>query len=82
MKKVALSALAAAMMSGVVYADTMTLYSDPKTGQVFTTPAEGRVEMGDFIDAKSVDMQMRDLESKGSEYQDKMKKYVNVKSKA
>lgn len=82
MKKVALSALAAAMMSGVVYADTMTLYTDPKTGQVFTTPGEGRVEMGDFIDAKSVDMANRDQESKLSEYQDKMKKYVNVKSKA
>jgi hypothetical protein len=82
MKKVALSALAAAMMSGVVYADTMTLYSDPKTGQVFTSPAEGRVEMGDFIDAKSVDMADREIESGLAEYQDKMKKYVNVKSKA
>lgn len=82
MKKVALSALAAAMMSGVVYADTMTLYSDPKTGQVFTTPAEGRVEMGDFVDAKTVDMGQRDQESKLSEYQDAMKKYVNVKSHA
>lgn len=82
MKKVALSALAAAMMSGAVYADTMTLYTDPKTGQVFTTPGEGRIEMGDFIDAKSVDMATRDQESKLSEYQDKMKKYVNVKSKA
>lgn len=82
MKKVALSALAAAMMSGVVYADTMTLYSDPKTGQVFTTAGEGRVEMGDFIDAKSVDMAAREQSSALSEYQDKMKKYVNVKSKA
>ena len=60
MKKVTLSALAAVMISGAVYADTMTLYSDPKTGQVFTTPGEGRVEMGDFVDAKSVDMQLRD----------------------
>ncbi|MDD2838353.1 MAG: hypothetical protein PHX59_05300, partial [Sulfuricurvum sp.] len=82
MKKVALSALAAAMISGVVSADALTLYSDPKTGQVYTTPGEGRVEMGDFIDAKTVDLQMRDMESKGSEYQEKMKKYVNVKSKA
>ncbi|MGD9654920.1 MAG: hypothetical protein AB7U44_06965, partial [Sulfuricurvum sp.] len=80
MKKVALSALAAAMISGVVSADALTLYSDPKTGQVYTTPGEGRVEMGDFIDAKTVDLQMRDMESKGSEYQEKMKKYVNVKS--
>jgi hypothetical protein len=82
MKKVALSALAAAMISGVASADALTLYSDPKTGQVFTTPGEGRVEMGDFVSAKEVDMQMRDLESKNSEYQDKMSKYVNVKSKA
>lgn len=82
MKKVALSALAAAMMSGVVYADTMTLYTDPKTGQVFTTAGEGRVEMGDFVDAKTVDMANREQSSALSEYQDKMKKYVNVKSKA
>lgn len=82
MKKVALSALAAAMISGVASADALTLYSDPKTGQVYTTPGEGRVEMGDFVSAKEVDMQLREIESKGSEYQDKMSKYVNVKSKA
>ncbi|MDP3587477.1 MAG: hypothetical protein Q8R58_05440, partial [Sulfuricurvum sp.] len=82
MKKVTLSALAAVMLSGVVYADTMTLFSDPKTGQVFTTPAEGRVEMGDFIDAKTVDMTQRESESAFSEYKDAQKKYVNVKSKA
>jgi hypothetical protein len=82
MKKVTLSALAAVMMSGVVYADTMTLFSDPKTGQVFTTPGEGRVEMGDFVDAKTVDMAQRESESAFSEYKDAQKKYVNVKSKA
>jgi hypothetical protein len=82
MKKVTLSALAAVMLSGVVYADTMTLFSDPKTGQVFTTPAEGRVEMGDFVDAKTVDMGDRAGESSLSEYKDAMKKYTNVTSKA
>ena len=82
MKKVALSALAAAMMSGAVYADTLTLYTDAKTGQVFTTAGEGRVEMGDFIDAKSVDMANREQASSLSEYQDAMKKYTNVTSKA
>jgi hypothetical protein len=45
MKKVTLSALAALMVSGAVYADTTTLYTDPATGQVFTAPAEGRVEL-------------------------------------
>lgn len=82
MKKIALSALAAAMMSGVVYADAMTLYSDPKTGQVFTAPGEGRVEMGDFVDAKTVDMAQRESESSFSEYKDAMKKYTNITSKA
>jgi len=82
MKKVVLSALAATIVTSAVYAETMTLFTDPKTGQVFTTAGEGRVEMGDFIDAKSVDMQMRDTESKFSEYQDKQSKYVNVKSKS
>ncbi|MCX6060722.1 MAG: hypothetical protein NT103_00500 [Campylobacterales bacterium] len=82
MKKVTLSALAAVMLSGVAYADTMTLFSDPKTGQVFTTAGEGRVEMGDFVDAKTVDMGQRESESAFSEYKDTMKKYVNVKSHA
>jgi len=82
MKKVTLSALAAVMLSGVAYADTMSLYSDPKTGQVFTTAGEGRVAMGDFIDAKSIDVNQRESESAFSEYKDAQKKYVNVKSKA
>ncbi|MDD2780369.1 hypothetical protein [Sulfuricurvum sp.] len=82
MKKVALSALAAAMISGVASADALTLYSDPKTGQVYTTPGEGRVEMGDFVDAKTVDMADREIESSFSEYKDAAKKYTNVKSKA
>lgn len=82
MKKVVLSALAATIVTSAVYAETMTLFTDPKTGQVFTTAGEGRVEMGDFVDAKSVDMQLRDTESKFSEYQDKQSKFVNVKSKS
>ena len=82
MKKVTLSALAAVMLSGVAYADTMSLYSDPKTGQVFTTAGEGRVAMGDFVDAKTIDANQREGESAFSEYKDAQKKYVNVKSKA
>lgn len=82
MKKVALSALAAVMISGIASADALTLYSDPKTGQVYTTPGEGRVEMGDFISAKEVDMSQRESESAFSEYKENMKKYTNVTSKA
>ncbi|NOQ30436.1 MAG: hypothetical protein GQ570_04855 [Helicobacteraceae bacterium] len=53
-KKIILSALAALSISTAVHASTLTLYTDPTTGQVFTTPAEGRIEMGEFISAGSV----------------------------
>jgi hypothetical protein len=82
MKKVVLSALAAATISGVAYADTLTLYTDAKSGQVFTTAGEGRVEMGDFIDAKSVDMTQRESDSAFSEYLEGQKKFAKVKSHA
>lgn len=82
MKKVVLSALAATIVTSAVYAESMTLFSDPKTGQVFTTAGEGRVEMGDFIDAKTIDNNQRESESAFSEYKDTQKKYVNVKSHA
>ena len=77
MKKVIASALAATILSSAVYADTMSLYRDPKTGQVFTTAGEGRVEMGAFTDAKSVDMQLKDIEKKEAAYEDKIDKYVS-----
>ncbi len=54
MNKILLSSLAALTLSGAAYADTLTLYTDPATGQVFTTAGDNRVEMGDFIDAKTV----------------------------
>jgi hypothetical protein len=78
MKKVALSALAAAMISGVASADALTLYSDPKTGQVFTTPGEGRVEMGDFVSAKEVDIANRDQDSFIAELGENAKKEITV----
>ncbi|MDP1785639.1 MAG: porin [Sulfuricurvum sp.] len=70
MKKVVLSALAATIVTSAAYAESMTLFSDPKTGQVFTTAGEGRVEMGDFVDAKTVDMGDREQASNLAEYQD------------
>lgn len=78
MKKVVLSALAATIVSSAVYADTMTLFTDPKTGQVYTTAGEGRVEMGDFVDAKTVDMGDREQASILAEYQDAEKGSVSV----
>ena len=54
MKKVTLSVMAVLALSGAAAANTLTLYTDTATGQVYTTPGEGRVEMGDFVDAKTV----------------------------
>ncbi|MEA3372640.1 MAG: hypothetical protein U9Q62_03000 [Campylobacterota bacterium] len=54
MKKITLSAMAMLALSGAAAAGTLTLYTDAATGQVYTTPGEGRAEMGDFVDAKTV----------------------------
>jgi hypothetical protein len=45
MKTTLFSLLAAMTLSGVASANTMTLYTDPATGQVFTQNAEGRVAL-------------------------------------
>ena len=84
MKKVTLSALAALMVSGAAYADTLTLYTDTTTGQVFTTPGEGRVEMGDFIDAKTVYEENQAQDSAIAKKEAKAEKsgYIPVKAKA
>lgn len=81
MKKVVLSALAATIVTSAVYAESMTLFSDPKTGQVFTTAGEGRVMMGDFIDAKSIDEHFREDESHVAEYESKINQYVDTDKK-
>lgn len=53
MKKVLLSTLAALSLSGVAYAESMTLYTDPVTGQVFTKSGDGRQAMGDYVSAET-----------------------------
>jgi hypothetical protein len=55
MKILKLSLMATLALSAALSANTITLYTDPATGQVFTTPADGRVKMGDFVDAKTVE---------------------------
>jgi len=81
MNKVVFSAVAAAMIGGTVYADTLTLYADPQTKQVYMAPAEGRIEMGDFISAQEVDKANREQSSLIAEYQEKDKKSVSVTKK-
>lgn len=80
MKKIVLSSLAACLV-GAASLSATTLYTDSK-GQVFTTPGEGRTEMGDFVDAKTVDMADREQESKLSEYIDSAKKSPKLSSKS
>ena len=53
MKITTLSLLAAVALSATS-ASALTLYTDPTSGQVFTKAGEGRVQMGDFVDAKTV----------------------------
>jgi len=53
MKISTLSVLTALALSATS-ASALTLYTDPATGQVFTKAADGRVQMGDFVDAKTV----------------------------
>ena len=56
MKLSTLSVLTAVALSATS-ASALTLYTDPATGQVFTQAGDGRVAMGDFIDAKTVYME-------------------------
>ena len=63
MKKVLLSTLASMTLTGAAFAETMTLFTDPATGQVFTQDGEGRQEMGDFISAKEVYLQNQEQDS-------------------
>lgn len=53
MKISTLSILTAIALSATS-ASALTLYTDPTTGQVYTQAGEGRIEMGDFVDAKTV----------------------------
>ncbi len=56
MKITTLSILTAVALSATS-ASALTLYTDPASGQVFTQAADGRIEMGDFVDAKTVYME-------------------------
>jgi len=53
MKITTLSVLTAVALSATS-ASALTLYTDPTSGQVYTQAGEGRIEMGDFVDAKTV----------------------------
>jgi len=53
MKLTTLSVLTALALTATSVS-ALTLYQDPTTGQVFTKGGEGRVEMGDFVDATTV----------------------------
>jgi hypothetical protein len=52
--KISTLSVLTAMALASTSASALTLFQDPVTGQVYTKAAEGRVEMGDFVDAKTV----------------------------
>jgi hypothetical protein len=81
MKKSTLSLVASLVVCSALQGDTLTLYSDPKTGQVYTTAGEGRTEMGDFVDAKEIDSHFREDESHVAEYESKINQYVEKDKK-
>lgn len=54
MKKLLISTMA--ILSIDISADTITLYSDPSTGQIFMNEAEGRVEIGVFNRIKETEI--------------------------
>jgi len=59
MKHIIIPSLAALSLGTAVYAENMTLYTDPATGQVFTQDGENRIKMGEFVDAKSLETSER-----------------------
>ncbi len=55
MKRIVLSAVTVLSLAAAAQAtEPVTLYTDPATGEVFTKPGEGRIEMGDFMNAKDI----------------------------
>ena len=60
----------------------LTLYQDPSTGQVFTKGGEGRVAMGDFVEAKTAYSEGKADDSAFAKNDIKKKKEVPVFSKA
>ncbi len=47
----------------VTIANALTLYEDPATGQVFTKPAEGRVQIDSFPGTEQADATARECRS-------------------
>ncbi|MCJ7764447.1 MAG: OprO/OprP family phosphate-selective porin, partial [Thiovulaceae bacterium] len=78
-KKVVLSTLAVLALSATAYAETMSLYTDPATGQVFTQPGEGRQAMGDVVSAKEVSLENQEQDSVTAK-EDSTKKYPTVEN--
>jgi hypothetical protein len=64
MKNITLSLLSASILGSMAYADTMTLYTDPSTGQVYTQGGEGRKAMGEFVSADELLLKDQPKESK------------------
>ena len=82
MKKMLLSTLATMTLSGAAFAETMTLYTDPATGQVFTQNAEGRVLLDNTSVAESaapVKKQITIIDQKSPDFLLGKQTHINMK---
>ena len=82
MKKMLLSTLAIMTLSGAAFAETMTLYTDPSTGQVFTQNAEGRVLLDNTATAESssvVKKQITIIDQKSPDFLLGKQTHINMK---
>ena len=82
MKTTLFSLLAAMTLSGVASANTMTLYTDPATGQVFTQNAEGRVALESSTASEStapVKKQITIIDQKSPDFLLGKQTHINMK---
>jgi hypothetical protein len=78
MKYVTLSALTAMMIGGAVQADALTLYTDPATGQVFTSAGEGRVAL-DLAEYRNAPGSMTIIDPKSPDFLLGKATHINMK---
>ena len=82
MKKILLSTLVTMTLGGAAFAETMTLYTDPATGQVFTQNAEGRVPLDNATatdSSASVKKQITIIDQKSPDFLLGKQTHINMK---
>lgn len=55
MNKIILSTMAALTLGTAIHAETMTIYTNKATGEIFNTPGEGRTKLGEYTKNAAVE---------------------------